>query len=464
MVTPSLRLVRQLGSGGMGSVWLADHLALQTQVVVKFMRGDLTSDETSLRRFREEAAAAANVKSPHVVQVLDHGVAASGEPYIVMELLEGVDLADYLAQRGRIPLETVAEIVSQVCKALARAHERGIVHRDIKPQNIFLCRGDANEIFVKVLDFGIAKRSVLGSAAGGTLTGSLLGTPYYMSPEQMMDAKHVDARADLWALGVVAYECLTGQRPFESETVGALALAVCKGPIPLPSQVDRTVPPEIDAWFARACTRDLDARFSSARAMADALHEAIARRGSHTANLATDATVGLSSAPTVFPAVTSPMPTEPMPNPAPPYAPPAYPAPPYAAYPRASATTHAPTTHAPLDSPAERGAPRRGPWLVLVLAVLLLATGGTIFFLSQWVGHAAGPGPSPSSGPPPTAAPSAAAPADTASRLLPLSGAGIRPSALPPSDGTVPPPPRTNPPPPRPSARPRPSFDRNAIE
>jgi serine/threonine protein kinase len=454
MVTPTLRLVRQLGAGGMGSVWVADHLTLQTQVVVKFMHADLASNDTLLHRFREEAAAAANVKSPHVVQVLDHGLAATGEPYIVMELLEGVDLASHLAQRGHLPLETVAEIVSQVCKALSRAHERGIVHRDIKPQNIFLCRGDGDDVFVKVLDFGIAKRSVLGSAASGTLTGSLLGTPYYMSPEQMMDAKHVDQRADLWALGVVAFECLTGRRPFEAETVGALSVAVCKGPIPVPSQIARTVPPEIDAWFATACSRDLAARFPSARAMAEALHDAIAQHRSSDAKIATGATIGLSSAPTVFP-TTKPMPTAPMPGPAPAYLETRYPQP--TAYGPASVTTGVPRTGDTLGSPSAGVPTTRAPWLVLVLAVLLFAAGGTIFFLSQWLGHAAGPGPSAASSParPP---PPGAIPADTTSALPPLSS--------PAASLTAPPPPKLVPPPPRAStsARPAHSFDRNAIE
>jgi len=468
MITPSLRLVRQLGTGGMGSVWIADNLALQAQVVVKFMRADLAYDQALLRRFREEAAAAAAVKSPHVVQVFDHGVTASGEPYIVMELLEGSDLGDVLAARGPLPLQTVAEIVSQVCKALSRAHERGIVHRDIKPQNIFLCRGDADEIFVKVLDFGIAKRSVLGNAASGTLTGSLLGTPYYMSPEQMMDAKSVDLRADLWALGVVAFECMTGRRPFDSDTVGALAVAVCKDPIVVPSSVHRGLSPAIDAWFARACSRDLGARFASAKAMADALHDALARPGPAQASLGSDATVGLDSAATVFPTAANPAPSYAAPQPPSPqptspnaaqtYLPTTYPVlAPNAANPR-TATTHAPTTDYAPSPPSEGGASRRGSWLVLVLAVVVFAAGGTIFLLAHWLNVAAGPGPS--------AAASASAPApppppaaSSASMVVPFS---------PPETAVSTPTPRASAPPPRAStsasARPAHSFDRNAIE
>jgi serine/threonine-protein kinase len=164
-ITASIRLVRELGSGGMGSVWVADHAALQTQVVVKFMHVQLTGDRDSVLRFSREAAAGANVKSPHVVQVLDHGIAPDGAPFIVMELLEGSDLAAHLERNGPMPLAEVDHVISQTCKALARAHERGIVHRDIKPQNIFLTNVGGGEPFVKVLDFGIAKASGLFHAA-----------------------------------------------------------------------------------------------------------------------------------------------------------------------------------------------------------------------------------------------------------------------------------------------------------
>jgi serine/threonine-protein kinase len=272
-ITPSIRLVRELGSGGMGSVWVADHAALQTQVVVKFMHVQLTGDRDSVLRFSREAAAGANVKSPHVVQVHDHGIAPDGAPFIVMELLEGSDLAAHVEKSGPMPLAEVDHVISQTCKALARAHERGIVHRDIKPQNIFLTNVGGGEPFVKVLDFGIAKASgSQHSMSSATKTGALMGTPYYMSPEQTVGAKGVDHRTDLWALGVVAFECMTAQRPFEAETIGGLAIAICSGPMPMPSRVNRALPLEVDRWFARACAREATQRFNSAREMADELH------------------------------------------------------------------------------------------------------------------------------------------------------------------------------------------------
>ena len=256
----------------MGSVWIADHQSLQTQVVVKFMHAQLAGDKEHLLRFSREAAAGANVKSPHVVQVFDHGIAADGAPFIVMELLDGCDLETHLAQHGPMPLGDVEHVISQTCKALARAHERGIVHRDIKPQNIFLTNVGGGEIFVKVLDFGIAKASDLQNSLGSTTkTGAMMGTPYYMSPEQIVGAKGIDHRTDLWALGIVAFECLVGRKPFEGDTIGGLAVTICSAPMPVPSAQNASLPPEVDRWFARACERDLPKRFTSATEMAEAL-------------------------------------------------------------------------------------------------------------------------------------------------------------------------------------------------
>jgi serine/threonine-protein kinase len=272
-VTATIRLQRRLGAGGMGSVWVAEHLSLRTQVVVKFMAIELAASADAVERFSREAAAAAQVKSPHVVQMLDHGVTPTGVPFIIMELLEGHDLAKHLASRGRLSLGETAQIVGQVCKALARAHERGIVHRDIKPDNIFLCANPDGEIFVKLLDFGIAKSDSRFGVSSGTKTGAMIGTPYYMSPEQVVGAKSIDSRTDLWSLGVVGYECVLGLRPFDEEVFGALAIRIHSGPIPVPSRVDPGVPPAFDWWFGRACARDVTARFATAKELADALSE-----------------------------------------------------------------------------------------------------------------------------------------------------------------------------------------------
>jgi serine/threonine-protein kinase len=283
-VTPNVRLTSPLGAGGMGAVWLADHTALNTRVVVKFMLGGGLDSSTSARtRFKREAEAASQVKSPHVVQTFDYGVTADGVPFIVMEHLEGRDLAAEIAARGALDPVTVIAIVSQVAKALGKAHGAGVLHRDIKPDNIFLCQTDAeDELFVKLLDFGIAKTYVPEGEEGSdtasldsqTKTGQVVGTPYYMSPEQVTAQKVIDLRSDLWALGVVAFEALTGKRPYDGPSFGALAVKIATGAAPKPSDVKPALPRAVDTWFAKACAREPAARFASARELADRLRDA----------------------------------------------------------------------------------------------------------------------------------------------------------------------------------------------
>jgi serine/threonine protein kinase len=274
LITPSVRLVRPLGAGGMGAVWVADHLTLNTQVVVKFMSAELARDPANVKRFSKEASAAAAVKSPHVVQTFDHGVAPNGAPFIVMELLLGEEMAARIRRLGPLPLPAVAEIISHASKALGRAHSAGIIHRDIKPENIFLCSAEEGEIFAKILDFGIAKIQDPAGALAITRTGATLGTPYYMSPEQALGFKDIDSRTDLWSLGVVAFEALTGVRPFDGDTMGALAVAIAHAPLPIPSRKNAFLGPAIDAWFARACARDRRERFATAKELSDAFQVA----------------------------------------------------------------------------------------------------------------------------------------------------------------------------------------------
>jgi len=255
----------------MGAVWVAEHQSLRTQVVVKFMSGELLKSPEATARFSREAAAASQVKSPHVVQTFDHGITPEGTPYIVMELLEGRDLEHHIRAAGKMsPRETVA-IVAQLARALAKAHERSIVHRDIKPSNVFLCDAGGGEMFVKLLDFGIAKGADAGIVGSTTRTGSFIGSPFYMSPEQVVGAKDIDFRSDLWSLGVVAFEALTGEKPFIAETVGALALKIHRDPLPKATKANPELPAAVDAWFEKACAREPSARFTSAREMADAL-------------------------------------------------------------------------------------------------------------------------------------------------------------------------------------------------
>ncbi|HWA78017.1 MAG TPA: serine/threonine-protein kinase [Polyangiaceae bacterium] len=259
-------LLFELGRGGMGSVWVADHLALRSRVAVKVIDPVFALNPKAQRRFEQEAQAAASLRSPHVVQVLDFGV-DQGSPYLVMELLEGESLASRLETRGPLPPNQVWSVISQVARAMTRAHAQGFVHRDLKPDNVFLVE-DGEEPVVKVLDFGVAK-ALTEPQLGLTETGMLLGTPLYASPEQA-ECKAVDSRSDLWSLGVMTFECLTGRQPFKAASLPKLLSAICYDPIPVPSRSAR-VPVGFDNWFARAVNRDRERRFQSAKELSEEL-------------------------------------------------------------------------------------------------------------------------------------------------------------------------------------------------
>ncbi|HWP08296.1 MAG TPA: serine/threonine-protein kinase, partial [Polyangiaceae bacterium] len=267
------RLEVRLGQGGMGAIWRAEHLVLQAPVAVKLIDREAVPDEDTLARFLREAKSAAALRSPHVVQIIDYGVEGP-IPFMVMELLEGENLAQRLKRMRRLSRQDTARVLTHVGRAVGRAHEAGIVHRDLKPENVFLVKNEDDEI-AKVLDFGVAKveRAALEGPEGTrTRTGSILGTPYYMSPEQAQGNKTVDSRSDLWSLGVIAFECLTGKRPFYSDGLGDLVLTICVRDLPVPSDV-APVPLGFDAWFAKACARDPENRFQTARELTDALRE-----------------------------------------------------------------------------------------------------------------------------------------------------------------------------------------------
>jgi serine/threonine-protein kinase len=271
-VTASIKLVRLLDNGSMGSVWVASHGGLGTEVAVKFMSPDYAKNQNLVTRFSREAHAAAHLRSPHVVQIFDHGVTPDGVPYIVMELLDGESLHKRLKREGPIDPATTALIIAQTCKALTRAHQLGIVHRDIKPANIFLTDADG-ELFVKLLDFGVAKQE--GRDFSMTRTNEKVGTPFYMSPEQLISAKHVDFRADLWSVGIVAYHAMVGQVPFKANTFGDLCLAVSRGVFTAASAARPELPGRLDAWFQRALAKKPADRFESAKQAAEELDRTV---------------------------------------------------------------------------------------------------------------------------------------------------------------------------------------------
>jgi len=266
------RLISEIGRGGMGAVWRAEHLAWEAPVALKVMNRDITARPEAVARFEREVRLAAGLRSPHVVQVLDHGFdEATRTPFIAMELLEGESLARRLRRLGGLSPAEMFDVFSQLVRALTRAHAAGIVHRDLKPDNVFLVRNEEEQL-AKVLDFGVAKWTAPDITESGlTRPGSVVGTPYYMSPEQIQGSREIDHRADLWALAAIACECLTGRRPFEAPDFAQLAVMLLGNQgRPLPSSLG-PVPPGFDAWFARATDPDISRRFQTAREMVQTL-------------------------------------------------------------------------------------------------------------------------------------------------------------------------------------------------
>jgi eukaryotic-like serine/threonine-protein kinase len=222
VVAGKYRVDRVLGEGGMGIVVAATHEQLDEKVALKFLRPTVASNPEIVKRFVREARAAVKIRSEHVARVLDVGTLDSGTPFMVMEYLDGQDLAQTLAGRGPFPVEETVTYVLQACEAVAEAHSLGTVHRDLKPANLFLARRPNGRPVVKVLDFGISKVAAGADDAALTNATAMMGSPSYMSPEQMVAAASVDVRTDIWALGVVLYELLTGKVPFAADTMPEL--------------------------------------------------------------------------------------------------------------------------------------------------------------------------------------------------------------------------------------------------
>jgi serine/threonine protein kinase/predicted ATPase len=279
------RLIEEIGRGGVGTVYRALDAKTHVEVAIKVLHpidGEEQQSSTKVGRFLREARAMRRLRSPEVVQVFDHGACASADgedeiTYLTMELLVGEALRDRLKREKKLgPAETM-RVLAHIGRAISLAHQRGIVHRDLKPANIFLCARPDGGFHSKVLDFGMVKSLAmpLGTVdAVHTEHGRPLGTPYYMSPEQARGLAHVDHRSDLWAMGVIAYECLIGERPFLGNSLARVFAAIAAGNIPVPSQKGE-VPPGFDGWFARAVERDIQRRFQSAKLMIEELQEVL---------------------------------------------------------------------------------------------------------------------------------------------------------------------------------------------
>jgi eukaryotic-like serine/threonine-protein kinase len=256
------RVERVLGRGGMGVVVAAHHLQLDEKVAIKFLLPDAVTNAEVVGRFVREARAAVRIKSEHVARVSDVGTLEDGAPYMVMEYLEGSDLAAWVAQRGALPVEQAVEFLLQASEAIAEAHALGIVHRDLKPANLFVVRRADGLWSVKVLDFGISKVTQPGASdASLTRTTAVMGSPLYMPPEQMAASRNVDARSDIWALGVILYELLSGQVPFLGETLPEVCMKIATEPPAPIRRLRPEVPAALEAVILRCLEKDRERRF-----------------------------------------------------------------------------------------------------------------------------------------------------------------------------------------------------------
>jgi serine/threonine-protein kinase len=309
-------VVRPLGEGGMGTVYLCEHPLLGRRAALKVLHPDLALRDDVVDRFFHEAKAANDVGNEHIVDVLDFGRTATPDGdvvYILMELLEGESLGARVRRERLTPAEAL-HVIAQCCEALEASHQKGIVHRDLKPENIFLCRRGEDPLFVKIVDFGIAKL-MADPTAQKTRTGVILGTPMYMSPEQCEGKGRVDHRADIYSLGVVMFELFTGRVPFDDPGTGEVMVAHMTRPPPRPSELRHDVSPGIESIILHAMEKDPARRFQSMRELAVAIGDPAAHVASYqtlplAATMAAPSTLSLAAAEIVRP---TPAPSRPLP-------------------------------------------------------------------------------------------------------------------------------------------------------
>jgi serine/threonine-protein kinase len=274
LIDSKYRIVRMLGEGGMGAVYEGENVRIHHRVAIKVLHGEIATRKDVLERFEREAQAAGKIGSEHIVEVFDLGELPDGSRYMVMEYLDGENLSARVAQRGRMAASEIAPILLQLLEGLGAAHASGIVHRDLKPDNIFLVRDKKRgNDFVKIVDFGVSKFSSSSpdAAMSMTRTGTVIGTPYYMSPEQAKGAKNTDHRSDLYAVGVVLFECATGRVPYQADTFNELMFKIVLEPPPDPESLVQGLDPRFAAIIRKAMAREPEARYQNAGEFQDAL-------------------------------------------------------------------------------------------------------------------------------------------------------------------------------------------------
>jgi serine/threonine protein kinase len=274
LVADKYRLIKPIGEGAMGHVWSAQHATLGHTVAVKFLHGSVATSAEPRARFEREARLAARLgeASRHITRVTDHGVTAEGTPFLVMELLSGEGLEVRLKRERRLPFALITKISAQLCRALHVAHGAGVIHRDLKPANVFLCEAEEDgEVFVKLLDFGVAKATLDQEENQQTRAGALIGTPNYMSPEQIVGDSAVDARSDLWAVAAIVYRMAVGRAPFGSGSLSELAMRIVSTEAPQPTTLAPDLPHEFDLWVKKGLAKKPAERFQTAKELADSI-------------------------------------------------------------------------------------------------------------------------------------------------------------------------------------------------
>jgi serine/threonine-protein kinase len=274
LVADKYGLIEPLGTGSMGAVWKASHVMLGHTVAIKFLHASVEAYPEGRVRFEREAKLSARLgeTSRHICRVTDFGVIGSGTPFVVMEFLHGEELSARLKRERALPLPVVVDIVVQLCRALTVAHDAGVIHRDLKPANVFLCKAEEGDgVFVKLLDFGVAKAAMEHEDTQATRAGMVFGTPGYMSPEQILADGELDARADLWSVAVLAYRMIVGRTPFGAGSMSELGLRILTTQPPLPSSARPELPKAFDAWMKKGLAKRREERFATATELADAL-------------------------------------------------------------------------------------------------------------------------------------------------------------------------------------------------